>query len=121
MVYGDGSLLHLLFTNLFSNALKYRRDDSSPQVRICSTPESSMLRVDVSDNGIGIPAEYADKVFVIFQRLHGRDKYEGTGIGLALCKKIVECHHGAIGLRPSPLGGTCVSFTLPLEEAGAHV
>ena len=80
-----------------------------------------MLRVDVADNGIGIPEEYAEKVFVIFQRLHGRDEYEGTGIGLALAKKIVEFHGGTIALVPSPDGGTCISFTLPLEESPAHV
>ena len=74
-----------------------------------------MVRVDVADNGIGIPQEYEDKVFVIFQRLHGRDEYEGTGIGLALAKKVVEFHGGTIGLRPSALGGTCVSFTLPVD------
>jgi len=120
-VLGDASLLQLLFGNLFGNAVKYSRDNVAPQVLLRCTVEGPMLRVDVADNGIGIPDEYADKVFVIFQRLHGRDQYEGTGIGLALCKKIVEFHGGTIGLRPSPLGGTCVSFTLPLEEIPAHV
>jgi signal transduction histidine kinase len=113
---GDASLLLLLIGNLLGNAVKYRRDDVAPEVRVRGRVEGSMLRVDVADNGIGIAEEYADKVFVIFQRLHGRDEYEGTGIGLALCKKIVEFHDGTIELRPSVLGGTCVSFTLPLEE-----
>jgi signal transduction histidine kinase len=115
VVPGDSSLLQMLFSNLFGNALKYRRTDLAPRVVLTSNPEGQMIRVSVADNGIGIPDEYADKVFVIFQRLHGRDEYEGTGIGLALVKKIVEFHGGTIELRPSPLGGTCVSFTLPLE------
>jgi signal transduction histidine kinase len=120
-VVGDPSLLQMLFANLFGNALKYRRDDVTPVVRVSTTTEGPMVRVDVADNGIGIPEEYAQKVFVIFQRLHGRDEYEGTGIGLALAKKVVEFHDGTIGLMPSPLGGTCVSFTLPLEESPVHV
>jgi len=119
-VLGDPSLLQLLLVNLLGNALKYRRDDLPPVVRVSTTREGPMVRVSVADNGIGIPQEYAEKVFVIFQRLHGRDEYEGTGIGLALAKKVVEFHDGTIGLLPSPLGGTCVSFTLPLEETPAH-
>ena len=115
-VHGDPSLLHLLLTNLFGNALKYRRDDVAPVVRVTATEDGGTVHVEVADNGIGIPDEYADKVFVIFQRLHGRDEYEGTGIGLALAKKVVEFHGGSIGLRPSPLGGACVAFTLPLQE-----
>jgi signal transduction histidine kinase len=116
-VMGDPSLLQLLLGNLFGNALKYRREDLAPLVHVTTTPEGAMLRVDVADNGIGIPEEYAEKVFVIFQRLHGRDEYEGTGIGLALAKKVVEFHGGTIAVLPSPHGGTCVSFTLPLEES----
>ncbi len=115
-VHGDASLLQLLFGNLLGNALKYRRDDQVPRVRVTMALEADQVRIDVADNGIGIPQEYAEKVFVIFQRLHGRDEYEGTGIGLALCKKVVEFHDGTIELRPSPLGGACVSFTLPLES-----
>ena len=114
-VHGDAALLQLLFTNLLGNALKYRREDLAPRVRVTITQEGDCARVEVADNGIGIPQEYAGKVFVIFQRLHGRDEYEGTGIGLALCKKVVEFHDGTIELRPSPLDGACVSFTLPLE------
>ena len=123
-VHGDASLLQMLLTNLFGNAVKYRRQDRAPVVRLTTTIEDTtegpMVRVDVADNGIGIPDEYSEKVFVIFQRLHGRDQYEGTGIGLALAKKVVEFHGGSIGLLQSPLGGTCVSFTLPLEESSAH-
>ena len=123
-VHGDGSLLQMLLTNLFGNAVKYRHDVRAPVVHLTTTTEETttglMVRVDVADNGIGIPDEYAEKVFVIFQRLHGRDEYEGTGIGLALAKKVVEFHGGTIRLRPSPLGGTCVSFTLPIEETSVH-
>jgi light-regulated signal transduction histidine kinase (bacteriophytochrome) len=122
-VVGDPALLQLLLANLFGNALKYRSPDRAPRVRVTSeaeaTEEGASVRIRVADNGIGISAEYAEKVFVIFQRLHGRDEYEGTGIGLALAKKVVEFHGGSIGLEPSPLGGACVSFTLP-AAAGGH-
>jgi signal transduction histidine kinase len=120
-VVGDPSLLQLLFANILGNALKYRRPDTQPQVRLGAKPGGSMLRVCIDDNGIGIPAEYAEKVFVIFQRLHGRDEYEGTGIGLALAKKVVEFHGGTIAALASPLGGTRIEFTLPLPENPAHV
>jgi signal transduction histidine kinase len=116
-VHGDPSLLQLLVTNLLGNALKYRHGDRAPRVRVSTSEEDGLVRVDVADNGIGIADKYADKVFVIFQRLHGREEYEGTGIGLALCKKVVEFHGGTIELRPSPLDGTCVSFTLPQEPS----
>ena len=123
-VHGDPSLLQMLLTNLFGNAVKYRHPDRAPVVRVTTTAEGTtegeMARVEVADNGIGIPEEYAEKVFVIFQRLHGRDEYEGTGIGLALAKKVVEFHGGTIGVLASPDGGTCMSFTLPLEESPAH-
>jgi signal transduction histidine kinase len=116
-VWGDPTLLQMLISNLLGNALKYRREDAAPEILVRATEEGGLLRVVVADNGIGIPDEYADKVFVIFQRLHAREAYEGTGIGLALAKKVVEFHGGTIGLQPSPLGGACVSFTLPLEES----
>ena len=115
-VHGDASLVQMLLTNLFGNAIKYRRADCAPVVRVSATLDGPMVRVDVVDNGIGIPNEYADKVFAIFQRLHGRDEYEGTGIGLALVKKVVEFHGGSIRAIANPEGGTCMSFTLPVEE-----
>ena len=120
-VHGDPALLRMLLTNLFANSVKYRRPEVAPSLRLTAAVEGEWVRVDVADNGIGIPPEYSEKVFVIFQRLHGRDEYEGTGIGLALAKKIIEFHGGTIELREAPGGGTCVSFTLPPEETAAHV
>jgi light-regulated signal transduction histidine kinase (bacteriophytochrome) len=75
-----------------------------------------MWRLSVTDNGIGIPEQFAEKVFVIFQRLHGRDAYGGTGIGLALCKKIVEFHGGRIWIDTAVPAGTTVCWTLPVLE-----
>ncbi|QIK66783.1 histidine kinase [Nocardioides sp. HDW12B] len=120
-IHGDPALLRMLLTNLFANSLKYRRPDEAPSLRLTAAPEGEMVRVDVADNGIGIPDEYAQKVFVIFQRLHGRDEYGGTGIGLALAKKVVEFHGGTIEVRASQSGGTCMSFTLPPEETATDV
>ncbi len=120
-VVGDPSLLALLVTNLLNNAVKYRRPDTAPIIEVTVARNDGMAHVTVADNGIGIPEEYAEKVFVIFQRLHGRDEYEGTGIGLALVKKIIEFHGGRVTLVPSPLGGACISFSLPLAESSARV
>lgn len=120
-VLGDPTLLSMLISNLLGNALKFRRPEEAPRILLSTSVEGGRLRVAVADNGIGILPEYAEKVFVIFQRLHRREDYEGTGIGLALAKKIVEHHGGMIGLEPSPLGGACVYFTLPLEPDPAHV
>ena len=119
-VHGDPALLRMLLTNLFANSIKYRRPEVAPSLRLTASVEGEWVRVDVADNGIGIPLEYSEKVFVIFQRLHGRDEYEGTGIGLALAKKVVEFHGGTIEVREAQGGGTCISFTLPPEETAAH-
>ena len=115
---GDPTLLTMLWQNLVGNAVKFRQRDRSPRVVINCEPGTGDRDGDwlltVSDNGIGIAAEFSDKVFVIFQRLHGRDVYTGTGVGLALCKKIVEYYGGAIWIDTSYTDGTRIQFTLPI-------
>jgi signal transduction histidine kinase len=112
-VEGEEPLLTTLFVNLIGNSLKFRRPDVPPVIRITAEREGKEWRITVRDNGIGIEAEFADKVFVIFQRLHARDAYEGTGIGLAIVKKIVEYHGGRIWLDLDVDEGTSINFTLP--------
>ncbi|MFI1991826.1 ATP-binding protein [Actinoplanes sp. NPDC020271] len=112
-VAGDVTLLTMLWQNLLGNAIKFRRPGEPPQVEITAVETGSEWTFSVSDHGIGIDPEYADKIFVIFQRLHPRDKYEGTGIGLAVCKKVVEHHGGVIELDASCTEGARFVFTLP--------
>ncbi|MDI6098651.1 CHASE3 domain-containing protein [Actinoplanes sp. NEAU-A12] len=113
-VEGEEPLLTTLFVNLVGNSLKFRRPDVPPVIRITAEREGREWRINVRDNGIGIEAEFADKVFVIFQRLHARDAYEGTGIGLAIVKKIVEYHDGRIWLDVDVPEGASIWFTLPV-------
>jgi signal transduction histidine kinase len=116
-VSGESSLLTTLFQNLISNALKFHGEDP-PRVRIGVARDGGEWLFTCADNGIGIDPEYAERVFVIFQRLHGKDEYAGTGIGLAMCRKIVEHHGGRIWLDPGATPGTTFRFTLPaLEES----
>jgi signal transduction histidine kinase len=114
VVEGEEPLLTTLFVNLIGNSLKFRRPDVPPAVRISARRDDGEWVINVRDNGIGIEAEFADKVFVIFQRLHARDAYEGTGIGLAIVKKIVEYHGGRIWLDLEVEEGTSINFTLPV-------
>ena len=121
-VTGDPTLLIMLWQNLIANAIKFRREDRPPASpsdtgRAAGEQDGDWL-FSVSDNGIGIADEFVDKVFVIFQRLHGRDAYAGTGIGLALVKKIVEYHGGTIWIDTDYSGGTRFRFTLPMVAAG---
>lgn len=110
--------IQLLFQNLISNAIKFRREDTTPVISCSAQEEWGQWHFRVADNGIGIGREYHEKVFVIFQRLHTRKEYEGTGIGLAVCKKIVERHKGRIWLVSNPAQGTTVHFTLPSKQQG---
>jgi signal transduction histidine kinase len=118
-VEGEEPLLTTLFVNLIGNSLKFRRPDVPPVIRVTAARENDEWRINVRDNGIGIEAEFADKVFVIFQRLHGRDAYDGTGIGLAIVKKIVEYHGGRIWLDLDVEEGTSINFTLPVLPAAS--
>ncbi|MEU1386455.1 MULTISPECIES: CHASE3 domain-containing protein [unclassified Nonomuraea] len=119
-VIGDPTMLGMLWQNLVGNALKFRAPDRAPRIRItCEQRENEWL-FSVTDNGIGVEAEFADKIFIIFQRLHSREAYSGTGIGLAMCKKIVENHGGTIWLDTGHTEGARISFTLPaVTDEGA--
>ncbi len=117
MVDGDPTLLSMVWQNLIGNAVKFQLEDTVPRI-VIECEKGSGVHEDewvfgVSDNGIGIAEEFVDKVFVIFQRLHVREVYSGTGIGLALCKKIVEHHGGSIRVDTTYTQGTRILFTLP--------
>lgn len=117
-VMGDPTLLGMLWQNLIGNAIKFRAADRTPVIRITADEQpGGGWQIGVADNGIGVPAEFAEKIFVIFQRLHARDAYPGTGIGLALCKRIVEQHGGQMLLDTTYSGGTRIYFTLPAPAA----
>ena len=116
-VVGDRTLLVALFQNLIGNGIKFRGVDA-PRIEVKATERGDEVEVTVSDNGIGIPEEYRDRIFVIFQRLHGREEYPGTGIGLSLCRKIVEFHGGRIEVADADgATGTTIRFTLRRDLA----
>ena len=117
VVHADATQLGQVFQNLLANAIKFR-SDAPPQVHVRAQQHEDGWVLCVQDNGIGIPPEYGEKVFEVFQRLHGRSEYPGTGIGLAICKRIVERHGGRIWFEPGPDNGTTFHFTLPAEAGG---
>ncbi|RZN36132.1 MAG: HAMP domain-containing protein [Methanophagales archaeon ANME-1-THS] len=113
-VQADRSQVHQLLQNLIGNGLKYHRKGIAPEISVRGRQENDgMIRVEVEDNGIGIDEKHYEKIFGMFQRLHSRDEYKGTGIGLAICKKIVERHGGRIGVYSTIGKGSTFWFTLP--------
>ncbi|OQP44551.1 hybrid sensor histidine kinase/response regulator [Niastella yeongjuensis] len=128
-VEGIAAQMRQLFMNLLSNALKFSKTTIQPQIKIYCEPVDELsleaapvktgryVRIHCSDNGIGLDESYIDKIFVIFQRLHGRTQYEGTGIGLAIVKKIVEKHNGLIGVKSHEGEGATFTIVLPLKQS----
>jgi PAS domain S-box-containing protein len=113
-VRADPSQMNQLFQNLIGNGLKFHQEGIPPEIIIrAHGVENKMIQIEVEDNGIGIDEKYHEQLFVMFKRLHSRAQYEGTGIGLAICKKIVERHGGKIGVKSTPGKGSTFWFTLP--------
>lgn len=112
----DPTQMRQLFQNLISNALKFHKPDEPPKVVVRGAVEKQTVRIEVSDNGIGFDEKYLDRIFTIFQRLHGRFEYEGTGIGLAVCRKIVDRHGGLISAISKPNQGAKFIVTMPLHQ-----
>lgn len=126
-IEADPSHMRQLLQNLVSNGLKFHREDTKPVVGISarvwpangSTP-LGLCEITVKDNGIGFEEKYVDNIFNIFQRLHGRGQYEGTGIGLAVCRKIAEHHGGTITARSTIGEGSRFVVTLPVKQPKEH-
>jgi signal transduction histidine kinase len=128
-IRGDKSQIDQLFLNLLSNALKFQPEGVTPVVTIEATEPSDddlkdllmageydWLKLIISDNGIGFEQSFAEKIFAPFQRLHGRSEYKGTGIGLAVCRRIVERHNGKIFADSSPGEGATFTILLPMNS-----
>jgi light-regulated signal transduction histidine kinase (bacteriophytochrome) len=114
-IMGDEKLLVYLFQNLIGNAIKYRSQET-PQIHISAIKQKDHFLLSVKDNGIGIDSEHLNRIFTIFQRLHGNEEYEGTGIGLAIAQKIVHLHGGRIWAESELGKGSTFYFTIPKIE-----
>jgi light-regulated signal transduction histidine kinase (bacteriophytochrome) len=112
LVYAFPTELKLLFQNLISNSIKFQKPGIAPKIDITANKENGYWHFSFRDNGIGIEKQYQQRIFIIFQRLHNRSEYEGSGIGLAHCKKIVELHGGKIWVESEAGKGSTFHFTL---------
>jgi two-component system, chemotaxis family, sensor kinase Cph1 len=119
-IVADGTQLMQLFQNLVGNAIKFGKPQVAPQIHIGVQRQEENWLFSVADNGIGFEPQFAERIFVIFQRLHTRDEYAGSGMGLAICKKIVECHRGRIWVEAVPDQGATFYFTIPVEGRDRH-
>ncbi|MFH7018684.1 ATP-binding protein [Flavobacterium sp. FlaQc-47] len=118
IIEGSPILIHQLFYNLINNSLKFSKEDVTPEIEIGGSKSGNEIVISVKDNGIGIDSKHTTEVFNAFKRLHPKEKYEGTGLGLSLCRKIVERHHGSIEIvgKSAQLDGTVIKVTLPLKQ-----
>lgn len=115
-IEADSNQMRRLFQNLVINAIKFHGEEK-PSIKIYTVlDESGSHRIFVEDNGIGFDEQYAERIFILFQRLHGRSTHDGTGMGLAICRKIVELHHGSITARSKPGQGSTFIITLPEKQ-----
>jgi PAS domain S-box-containing protein len=112
----DQSQMYQLFQNLISNGLKFHRPDVPPIIKVYSEIQNNICNIFVEDNGIGFDEKYLDRIFVIFQRLQGRSEYEGTGVGLAICRKIVDRHNGSITAKSKQGEGSTFIVTMPVKQ-----
>ena len=112
LIYADNYKLKQLFQNLLTNAIKFKKPDQDPFININFENKEKYWHFTVKDNGIGIDTQYQEKIFLLFKRLHGKNQYEGTGIGLAMCKKIVEQHRGEIWFESTMGEGTTFHFSI---------
>jgi len=117
VVAADPTQMRELFQNLIGNALKFRKEGIPPVVKVYAESKENMYSISVEDNGIGFDPKYAERIFGVFQRLHSKDEYEGTGIGLAICRKIVERHGGNIMAKGEPGKGSIFTVNLPANQA----
>ena len=119
VVFGDESQLLMLLQNLITNAIKFRKKDKPPRIHISAVEdhEKNEYVFSIADNGIGIEEQYFDRIFTIFQRLHTRDKYQGTGIGLSIAKRIVERQGGHIWVESEFGEGSVFYFTMPVGKS----
>ena len=120
IVWGSLPQLGVVLSNLLSNARKYAHPERELRVRVSVREDAEGCEWEIADNGIGIDMKYAHRIFELFQRLHTRSEYPGTGIGLALCASIVERHGGSIALKASDASGSIFTFRLPSPGASGH-